>query len=453
MILRSLQWRLLLGAAAAILAALVLAWLFMTLLFERHLERRLQAEMTRDALQIVAALSFGPDGIPVIEDLLNDARFDKPASGYYWQVSTAQGTLRSRSLWDTTLSVPGQVSSTDWHIRRSQGPYGNVVFVLERRILFDSGRTPMVVQLAQDRAPLESAQREFGLELAGFLGVLWIVLSLAAWAQVALGLRPLRIVRRDLARLERNASERLPDSSVDEIRPLVHAINALADARELDLEQARRRAADLAHGLKTPLAALSAQSRRAREQGAGSAADGMERALAVIASAIHAELARTRIAMAGNAGGAFANVVEVVERLITVLEQTDKGGQLAYSVDLPASLRLPVRGDDLAELLGPLLENAVQYARRQIRIAGVEDPEAVSLCIEDDGPGIAEDLMATALMRGGRLDESQPGSGLGLAIARELATAMGATIVLGKADLGGLAVRLNWRNEHIRLHD
>ena len=45
MITRSLHWRLLSGAAAAILLALVVAWLFMTLLFERHLERRLETEL------------------------------------------------------------------------------------------------------------------------------------------------------------------------------------------------------------------------------------------------------------------------------------------------------------------------------------------------------------------------------------------------------------------------
>src|SRR3546814_5704623 len=45
------------------------------------------------------------------------------------------------------------------------------------------------------------------------------------------------------------------------VQPLIDAINALADVREADLDRARRRAADLAHGLKTPLAALAAQSR------------------------------------------------------------------------------------------------------------------------------------------------------------------------------------------------
>src|SRR5690606_17144420 len=73
----SLRWRLLLAAAAGILLALALAWLFMTLLFERHLERRLEAEMTRDALGLVSALVFDARGQPRLQAEPGDPRLDK----------------------------------------------------------------------------------------------------------------------------------------------------------------------------------------------------------------------------------------------------------------------------------------------------------------------------------------------------------------------------------------
>src|SRR3546814_2929519 len=43
------------------------------------------------------------------------------------------------------------------------------------------------------------------------------------------------------------------------------------------LVRARKRAADLAHSLKTPLAVLAVQSRRARAAGAEEAADGLDK--------------------------------------------------------------------------------------------------------------------------------------------------------------------------------
>ena len=257
-------------------------------------------------------------------------------------------------------------------------------------------------------------------------------------------MRPLGKVRGELAALRDSASARLPESSLREIQPLTDAINSLADARERDLELARRRAADLAHGLKTPLAALAAQSRRAGEAGATAAAEGMDRAIAAIGATIDAELARARIAAVGRKAGAFTSLRAAVERVVTVLEHTEKGGQLAFSLDIPASLQLAIRPDDLSEILGAVLENAVKYARRQVRVSGGAGPEWTSLAIEDDGPGIAQDRVDDALMRGGRLDESGGGSGLGLAIARELVEATGGTIELDQSSLGGLRIRFSW---------
>ena len=444
MIARSLRWRLLLGATAAILVALVVAWLFMTLLFERHLERRLREEMTRDALGLVADLSLAPDGRPLLEAEPRDPRLRKPAGGYYWQISTRNGVLRSRSLWDAALPVPTDAPAGDWRVGHLQGPFRQSMSVLERSLVVDSDKPPVVVQLAQDRRPLASARAEFGRELGIFLAVLWLVLSAAAWLQVALGLRPLGKVRGELAALRDSARARLPESSLREIQPLTDAINSLADARERDLELARRRAADLAHALKTPLSALAAQSRRAAEAGATSAAEGMDRAIAAIGASIDAELARVRIAAAGRKEGAFTLLRAAVERVVTVLEHTEKGGQLAFSLDIPASLQLAIRPDDLAEILGAVLENAVKYARRQVRVSGGAGPEWTSLAIEDDGPGIAVDRVDDALMRGGRLDESGGGSGLGLAIARELVEATDGTIELDQSSLGGLRIRFSW---------
>jgi signal transduction histidine kinase len=445
-IARSLRWRLLLGAATAILLALLLAWVFMTLLFERHIERRMQADMTRDALQLVAALSLSPAGVPVVAGSPGDPRFAQPASGYYWQASAQAGAAHSRSLWDETLPPPAEAPRDGWRLQRARGagPFAQPVAVLARTLILGPGDTPVVVALAQDMRPLVTAQREFGRELAAFLLLLWLVLTIAAWLQVRLGLRPFRAVHADLARLRDSASARMPEAGLDELRPLSEAINALADAREGDLEQARRRAADLAHGLKTPLAALAAQSRRAREQGAADAADGMDRAVAAIARTIDAEHARARIAVAGKGGGAPVALRQVVERVVDVLERTEKGGGLAFDIDVPPALQVMARDDDLAEVLGALLENAVRFARRQVRVHGAAGPEWTALSIEDDGPGIAPEHAREVLARGVRLDESGPGSGLGLAIARELVEAMGGTIDLGVSPLGGLSARLSW---------
>ena len=440
----SLRWRLLAGAAAAILLALLIAWAFMTLLFQRHLERQQHDEIQRDALALLSTLTLAADGAPQLADTVADPRMQAPAGGYYWQVETAAGRVRSRSLWDEVLPAPPAPDGDGWASRAADGPFGQSVVIVSRRIHEEGVGTAIDVQLAQDIAPVRAARNDFALELALFLALLWLVLSGAAWVQVSLGLAPLRRLGDALAALRENARARLPDTGLREVQPLADAINALADARGTDLERARRRAADLAHGLKTPLAALSAQSRRARDDGAPEAADGMDRAIGAIAAAIETELARTRLASADTRIDDGVPLAACVEQLVDVLEHTERGGELAFAIEVDDAMRVALPAAHLSELLGAVLENAVRFARRVVRVQAAVDVAGLQVVVEDDGPGIAGDRQRDALARGRRLDESAGGTGLGLAIAREAAEASGGTIRLGESALGGLAVEFRW---------
>jgi signal transduction histidine kinase len=422
-IARSLRWRLLLAAAGAILLALALAWVFMTLLFERHLERRLEVELTRDALGLVADLAFDAQGRLALERQPVDARMDKPAGGYYWQVSSPAGVLRSRSLWDSALPVPPQVPTDSWRLQRRPGPFEQPVMVLERTLLIDSDRPAAV-----------------------FLLVLWCVLTAAAWLQVSVGLRPLRRIPAELEALERSADTRLPPQSLQEVQPLVDSINALADARQKDLEQARRRASDLAHGLKTPLAALAAQSRRAREAGASEAADGMDQAISTIKLVVDGELARMRLARLRASRGASADVGEVVERLASVIEHTEKGETLALGIDIAPGLRLPFEPEQLSEIMGALMENAARHAVRQIRVTAAATAAGVRMVVEDDGPGLSPERLRTLQEDQGQLLDSggYTGDGLGLLIVRDLTRSSRGRLHFGISALGGLQVTIDW---------
>lgn len=442
----SLRLRLILGGALAVLLALIVSWLAMTWLFERHIERRETDELTRVALNLVAGLSIDPTGKPVVVGAPADPRLEAPAGGLYWQVSTKAGVVRSRSLWDQVLKSPAEASAQAWRPRIAAGPFDDRILLVERRVRPDHAGPAVLVQVASEEKALRAARAEFGRDLAVFLGGLWLVLSAAATVQVGLGLAPLARIRADLARLKGSPSARLPEDHPREIAPLIGAINDLARAREADVIRARRRAGDLAHSLKTPLAALSAQSRRAREAGAHDAADGLDRAIEAMAAALETELARARAAAAREASGpAEAAPLAVVDRLVSVIERTAEGERLVFNVEIDADLRAPVAEEVLTEMLGALIENAARFARRQVRIGGAATADGLRLSIDDDGPGMAEGRAEAALMRGGRLDEAGPGHGLGLAIVRDLIESSLGELSLGRSDLGGLSVVVGWK--------
>lgn len=442
---RSFHARLIVGAALAILLALAVAGTGLVWLFQRHVEQREALSMEAKAKELLPSLRLDTAGKPVADTKPSDGRFWRPAGSLYWQASTPAGAIYSRSLWDQTLGSPGENTGETWTLRRADGPFGHRLVIISRLIRPDASRRAITVQFATDDDALVQSFQEFRLETTLALCLLWAVLVLAATLQVRLGLRPFGRVSAELDRLRRNPAERLSSDHPREIAALVEAINALADARATDLERARRRAADLAHSLKTPLAALAAQSRRARAEGASESADALDRTIAVAQAALEAELARARSAAAReNQAPACADVADSVEGVVAVIERTDRGAALVFDIDVECRLLAPLVSSDLAEILGALIENAARFAKRRISVRAYHKDLKVSIRISDDGPGMQSGRVSEALVRGARLDETGPGHGLGLSIVVDLVSATGGTITFGEAGLGGLLVALEW---------
>ena len=445
--IRSLRLRLLAGAAIAILVSLAVAWSMMTVLFQRHLERREIQELDRQAVPLIAGLQVDVKGRLSVTAQPPDPRFTRPSSGLYWQISSQHGRMRSRSLWDQELPTAHADAGDEhsWHNRTVAGPFEPELLLLERRLKIAGGHD-VLIQLAGDQAPVRTASAEFGYELFLFLAALWLVLSGAAAVQVQLGLKPLAHLRDALRALRLNPSERLAIAEhPPEVEPLTRAINQLAETREQDLARARRRSADLAHGLKTPLSVLAAESRQLRARGDGAIADGLDRAIAAAAAAIEAELARAKAAAARQSITPERVPARVVaEKVVAVVEHTEAGSKRAFDIEVARDLTVPGSPEELSEILGALIENAARFARRLVRICGTRDDKSVRLMVEDDGPGLDDWDAEQALVRGQRLDESGPGHGLGLSIARDLVEARGGAISLKRSALGGLQVEMAW---------
>lgn len=440
--LRSLRLRLLAGGAVAIFLALALAGSGISWLIHKHIERREAAQLQSVAERLVAGLTFDSAGAPVIDVAPGEAEFQSIASGTYWQVATPAGTAQSPSLWDQSLPM-ASATGNSWSVATVSGPFDKQLMMVSRLIRPESGGAEATVRVAGDDAKMRDALREFDAELALSLALLWLVLTAAAFVQVGLGLRPLDRLRLDLDRLRRSPSARLSSEHPGEIVPLIDAINAMAEAREKDLTRARRRAADLAHSLKTPLAVVAAQSRKAREAGADDAADGIDRAVDAAGAALEAELARSRAAAARSAAGQCMPAL-IVEKLLAVVERTEKGETIVFSNDVEPELTIDVDESHLAEMLGALIENAARHARRMVSISSRETEGAITLAVEDDGPGMDEQARERATRRGVRIDESDSGHGFGLAIVHDLVEATEGRLRLDRSARGGLAAELIW---------
>lgn len=437
--LRSIRLRLLAGGALAIAAALLVSWFTLVLLFDSHIRRNSEDDLIRHGRDIVSAITFTAGGLSTETYQPTDLRFDRPASGLYWQVSRAGGVHRSRSLWDNALDIPPDVDGADWRRDTAAGPFGQDLVRVARTIRETEISAPVTLIIAADRASLINAREEFARELAIFLTLLWATLSLAAWFQVTIGLLPLRAVQSSISELKSSPVSRLDAARfATEVTPLVDQINELADAREADVHAARDRAANLAHGLKTPLSALRAIARRVHDAGQADMADGLEQSIRAASDAVDRELARARTAASLDRGPTAPG--PLIERLVAVLSRTERGGRLQFEIDCPSGAALPVSADQLMEMAGPLMENAARYAGTRVRVTA----RARALLIEDDGPGLGTADREQVILRGQRADERPGGHGLGLSIANDLAEATDGRLELGASELGGLKASLSW---------
>lgn len=203
--------------------------------------------------------------------------------------------------------------------------------------------------------------------------------------------------------------------------------------------RARNRAADLAHTLKTPLQALRGETGRLRDQGAARAADAIDEIVDTIRSRVDRELGRARIG-----GEGPADLAQVAAKVAAVLRRTPRGEEVVIRVDVPPGLTARIDPYDLTEALGSVAENALRHAVAEVRLSARPEGRQVDLCVEDDGPGLPEDLIARMTRRGESLE--QDGTGLGLALARDIAEAAEGELRAANRSGGGFRVTLRlWR--------
>ncbi len=262
----SLRLRLLTATVVTLALALAGAQVWLAGLFRDEVLRQLDSALVRQIDQLSARLDLDTAGQPRIDPAgLSDPRWDQPYSGLYWQIdrlgvdgSRLPGVLRARSLWDTQLLLPADTQADGalhWH--DTTGPQGQVLRVVERALVLpEQPQTRWRLMVAADLGETQGATKRFSGVLAASLAGLGLLLALAALAQVAVGLAPLKALQRALERLRDGRSSRLDGRFPAELQPLVQDFNGVLDRNDAVLARARTQAGNLAHALKTPLAVL-----------------------------------------------------------------------------------------------------------------------------------------------------------------------------------------------------
>ncbi|MEO0576949.1 MAG: ATP-binding protein [Pseudomonadota bacterium] len=381
-----------------------------------------------------------------------DARLNTPGSGLYAFVKDASGTViwQSRSAigidFEPALVLPAagerridvQSSSRG---ERLQALSLGVVWQFDSVINTDSAYFALTV--SESRASLED-------QLASFRGTLYLAFAaVALMILVAIGLllgwllRPLGQIASEIEAVEKGESQALSQDYPSELTGVARNLNTLLASELKRSERYQQTLANLAHSLKTPLAAArslvdDARAERRTEQ----LRDQLQR----MTDIVRYQLARPA-ATSQRVGRGAVDVHPLAIDLLDGLDKVYRDKHVSAECDIDASLRFAVEQGDLAEILGNLLDNAYKWSATALLLTIALDepqdaPARLRITVDDDGPGFPKGDAARALDRGTRLDETQPGTGIGLAVVKEIAALYRGDVSIATSPMGGARLQV-----------
>ncbi|WP_291834189.1 ATP-binding protein [Brevundimonas sp.] len=313
---------------------------------------------------------------------------------------------------------------------------------IDQPVWFDTTRYPAYVDIRvqQPQGVLRIiAPRERAVATQAHIFVLWLLVATVLLMGVAI-----LFIRNQVRAIERLAEaaeafgrgeprERFKPSGAREVRAAAQAFMNMRDRIQRHIDQRTALLASVSHDLRTPLTRLRLELALAppfkRAEAMRGDMDEME------------HMIDEYLAFARGEAGEPAQEISIAGLLTAAGEDARRAGaevEVSAPEDLTASLRPLAFKRAISNLAGNAAAHGehVRLSARPLPSGGLE------IAIEDDGPGIPDDMHEEAFRPFSRLDDSRnqnhKGVGLGLAIARDVARGHGGDITLERSDMGGL---------------
>jgi two-component system sensor histidine kinase PhoQ len=378
---------------------------------------------------------------------LVEPRFNTLGSGLYAELVRSDGSTAWQSRSALGLELPdGPVPEPgDEAFGREQLPDGTPLLTLSLAVQWefpDGSLKPYVFRVYESLDAFNAQVADFRRQLFGWFAAVAVFMLLAIALLMRRLLAPLRQIESEIGEVEEGGRESLSESLPTELAGVARNMNLLIDSERARSNRYRHTLDNLAHSLKTPLAAV----RALLDDGDGAAMrrrinDQVERMNEIVRYQL-----RKPAASRGALGFAAVPVNEEVRKLVAGLAKVYRDKAPEFELDIDPGVRFRGEAGDFLELAGNLLDNACKWCCGKVRLtvepaqADGARPGGLHLRVEDDGPGIPEVAAEQLLVRGMRLDESKPGHGIGLSIVRDVARAYGGDLRIGRSALGGAAI-------------
>jgi two-component system sensor histidine kinase PhoQ len=444
-LVRSLRARVVLWVSVALVVLFAVTSFVLDLAFRNSMD---QARRELLEVQVLGLIALADDegGELSLPTEAIDPQFEVANSGLYGALYSDDG----RAVWQS-LSLLGRDFPIDYLTVAGERRFERVDVPgcppLESLLMgitweFPSSRAAdYTFAIALSLEPYNERQAAYRRILIGwFLGITLTMLVVLS-GLLTFVLLPLRRLERQVREVEAGERVKLTGRYPSEIVGLADNLNTLIDTERRRLARYRNTLDDLAHSLKTPLAAMRTLLAEHRSQEPSQEA--LNRELERMDQRVSYQLRRARATGATGLGTEPVAVAPIVEDLKQTLDKVYRDKRVSCRVDVAPNAVF--RGDpgDLTEILGNLMDNGYKYCKQRVHVtARFTQEKKLVITVGDDGRGLAADEAVTLFQRGKRADESVPGQGIGLAVVRETVELYRGTLDVGRSELGGAELRV-----------
>jgi signal transduction histidine kinase len=326
-----------------------------------------------------------------------------------------------------------------------------------RPVLVVGGRMPPAgpqLFFVHDVTAIEGTLDLLRLTLAAGAIVLVLVAALTARVVARGVLAPVQEASLAAERIaDGDLAARVPVTGSDEFGDWAVRFNAMADALEHNIgrlreaqAQNRQFVADVSHELRTPLSALVAEASILRDHLDVLPPDSRRAGEMLVADVGRLRTLVDDLMEVSRFDAAAEQVAIAPVDLVGLVRSVAASRLPEARLTLPDEpLVVETDARRLERILGNLLDNAREHAPGvAVAVSLAATDEAISLVVEDAGPGVDPERLPRIFERFYKADPSRHGgsSGLGLAIASEHAALLGGELHAENRPAGGLRIDL-----------
>ncbi|OHZ00200.1 hypothetical protein BC443_10630 [Salinicola sp. MIT1003] len=424
---RSLRLRLLGGLGVAALIVVGSTWILHGLLLDRLAHNFLADRLKQESALVIGRLRI--DGLKALS-LPPDAN---PAETFHHFYQLHMNG-RVFSTHDALKSLPIEESGEGAELIN----WRNHRLLLWRTRFFLGGESATLI-VGEDFTGIEQGLTRLHWWIGAVAVALLLLLILLNLFAVNRALRPFSQLSRQLIELQRGERRRLQIKTVSELEAPIAQLNTLLDEHERRQQRSRESLANLSHAIRTPLTAVMQALRSKRAMDEKRRMRMLER-LNDIDEKLESELRQSRIV--GQSTGQQHTGMKEITSMLEMFQTLYPNRFFILDDTSITDFRMPLERQDGMELLGIVLDNAGKWARQRVELTLLAAP--CRLRIEDDGPGVPNDMLGQLGQRGMRLDEQYRGHGLGLSILAQLAARYAGHVTYDRSRLGGLRVEITF---------